>query len=104
MTQTEQLTIRGALARASDPATSHEAARLPRDGLRRRILEQYGRGLPLTDVEASNLAGIEGGWKRCSELRKLGLIVPCGTTVLTNPTRRARLCRITSAGIQLLNG
>ena len=90
-------------ARAADPDTSQEAARLPRHNQRMKVLRAYQHGHLLTDGEAGDRAGINGAWKRCSELRKLGLIKPRGTTVLSNPTRRARLCSITQAGLAALH-
>lgn len=100
MMRVEQLTFP---ARASDPATSQESARKPRESQRMTILRQYEKG-PLTDEEAAEWAGIRGGWKRCSELRAVGLIVPCGITVSLSTGARTRVCRITLEGVQALRG
>jgi hypothetical protein len=74
----------GHLARNDDPDTSVLAARHVsyRSGSQKaRLLEQY-RSYPsgLTDEEASELAGIKNGWKRCSDLRNDGRIERIGTT------------------------
>ena len=90
-------------ARASDPVTSQEAARRPRESQRMRVLRVYLTHHDLTDEEAGRHSGVTGAWKRCSELRQLGLIEVHGTTVLAGGVK-ARLCRITDAGVKALRG
>jgi hypothetical protein len=82
-------------ARASDPATSHAAARSLDT---RTIVAQLSRayrdagGRGLTDEVASDIVGADGAWKRCSELRKLGLIVATGETRDGSSGRAQRVC------------
>ena len=84
-------------ARAGDPETSHQAARKPRENQRTKVLRAYLNG-PLTDEEAAIWSGVRGGWRRCSELRKLGLIVPTGTTRDSSMGSAMQVCSITEAG------
>jgi hypothetical protein len=72
------------LARATDPATSHEAAedvrprRKSRKALLLAVFRAYGA---LTAEQACALAGLEvGGWKRCSELVGEGKLRRTGET------------------------
>lgn len=91
-------------ARTSDPATSHAAARanVPRRGSQAlRILATY-LDAPRTDEEAAEMAGVPGGWKRCSDLRRLGYITPTGTTARTSYGVEANVCSITSHGRAVL--
>ena len=69
--------------RVTDPWTSGYADRSVRDSsatqreIIMRAFEQHPDGL--TDEEAAAVAGVGGcWWKRCSELRSLGLIVDSG--------------------------
>ena len=69
----ETMTAKLGHARTTDPETSHKAA--AKNAPRRtsqaiRILRAYLDG-PQTDEQASTIAGIPGGWKRCSDLRRL---------------------------------
>lgn len=71
-----------AVARDKDPVTSHAAMdyiNAKRGTLAATLLQVY-LAYPdgLTDREAGWRSGIEGCWKRCADLRKLGLIVPTG--------------------------
>ena len=91
-------------ARASDPETSKMAARKPRENQRLRVLSSYRGGFALTDGEAGDLAGVNGAWKRCSELRKLGLIEPVGKTWIVANGAWARTCVITEAGKAAFRG
>jgi hypothetical protein len=93
-------------ARTTDPETSHKAA--DRNAPRRtsqamRILSAYLEG-PQTDEQASTIAKIPGGWKRCSDLRRLGYIEPTGETAVTSYGSEANVCRITALGRTVANG
>jgi hypothetical protein len=90
-----------ARARASDPETSHAAAAsIDRNTeTHRKLLEAWrcagARGL--TDEEAAiaaDLPPLVGYWKRCSELRAAGRIVPTGETRVGSTGRRRIVCRI----------
>lgn len=87
-----------AVARDSDPITSHHGADhiAPKRGTLRALLLDVYRAYPdgLTDEEACERAGIPDGWKRCSELRNLGLIAPMGTR-LSSAGVKVRVCAIT---------
>lgn len=85
-------------ARRTDPWTSHAAAESmigPAQTLREALLAAY-RATPagLTDEEACLLANISGGWKRCSELRKAGKIIPTGHTRIGSRGRHGIVCAI----------
>lgn len=73
-----------AVARDADPITSHaghdhiQPKRVSLAATLLAIYKAYPDGL--TDREASQYAGIEGGWKRCADLRKAGLIRWTGAT------------------------
>lgn len=102
------------LARHTDPDTSHAAAAsdsLRRCTLKRELLSVYWQhtregGPPITNREASNLVDggvvIEGYWKRCSELRKAGLIERCGTGFDEVTGKRVMACAITREGYAAL--
>ena len=94
-----------AYARAADPETSQAAAQAFRRGtIRHRLLEQYRKvgHLGWTDEEASTMADVIQGWKRCSELRNAGLITPTGKTRRSARGAEQRVCVITPDGISLL--
>jgi len=81
-------------ARTDDPETSQEAAAMLDAGSRLALLLDLYRaagGDGMTDEEAGSRAGFEGAWKRCSDLRKLGLIEPNGRTRLSSTGRRQRV-------------
>ena len=94
------------LARASDPITSKKAAQQVayRTGSQKhRLLIQYRNSGPLTDEEASDLAGLaHGGWKRCSDLRNEDMIEDTGETRLSSSQMQTMVCRITDRGVALL--
>jgi hypothetical protein len=93
------------VARDKDPITSHAAAEAnqPRRGTQASvILSMYLTG-PLTDEEAATEAGIVGGWKRCSDLRRMELIAPTGETRKTSSGVMARTCALTPKGRALLD-
>jgi hypothetical protein len=72
------------LFRATDPETSRQVSPIRVGSHRALLLEQYATAtLGLTDEEAgmrAALAGheIRGYWKRCSDLRTMGLIQDLG--------------------------
>lgn len=92
------------LFRASDPVTSQQGAAhiRPKIGSQmHRLLIQYGanRIKGMTDEQACIAAGLTiGGWKRCSDLRRLGLIEPTGETRTGTSGVEQRVCRITADG------
>jgi len=96
-----------ALARRSDPATSRDAAEALEVARRvyRQLLDAFGSAgdAGLTDEEAIARAGLDssgGWWKRCSELRGLGLIEPTGEVRRSPTTGRGRMvCRVTSGRV-----
>lgn len=93
-------------ARTTDPETSHLAARqnAPRRTSQAvRILRAYLEG-PQTDEQAATRAQVPGGWKRCSDLRRLGYIEPTGETAFTSYGAAANVCRITDLGREIANG
>ena len=56
----------------------------------------------LTDEQACTIRGIHHGWKRCADLRRLGLIEPTGDMRETTSGVNAMVCRITQAGLEAL--
>lgn len=95
-------------SRNSDPATSHKAERRHRmtwNSQQFRILTAFDKYGPLCDEEAGELTGLAQNracyWKRCSELRQLGYIMPIGTCESTTGNE-VTLSEITSAGRQAL--
>lgn len=94
-------------SRASDPETSKQGERdvRPRRGTQAmRLLQAYydiSKTLGGTSDEgAARFAGLNnGGWKRCSDLRRAGLIEPTGEVVLSQYGSSVQVCRITAAGI-----
>ena len=93
------------LFRASDPETSRQASPIRVGTHRALLLEQYSYAtLGLTDEEAgmrAALAGheIRGYWKRCSDLRTLGLIQDTGTRRTVSSGSQAIVCSITQDGL-----
>lgn len=104
--------------RGTDPSTSTGAAavvddregghHVVRDGTHKaRLLMAYGRvahaaagttGGTLSDKRAAEEAGLSaGGWKRCSDLRTGGFIVPDGET-MGEMGVPVMVCRITAKG------
>ena len=84
------------LARRSDPETSKAAARsLDNSTILARLAEEYrlAGSFGLTDEEAGNRIGIiAGAWKRCSDLRRSGVIVATKFTRNGSSGRAARVC------------
>lgn len=88
------------LARTSDPETSKKAARsLDANGhleaLTTIFREAGSQGL--TAEEAGDRAGFDGAWKRCSDLLRLGVIVPTGKTRTARSGRAQRVMCIKEA-------
>lgn len=100
------------LFRATDPDTSIAGAKdvKPRQGSQMwQLLEQYNdhrRGL--TDEEAGVFSGLAQRracyWKRCSDLRNLGLIEDCKVRRAGSSGSQMMVCVITAKGIKLLKG
>lgn len=90
-----------AMARDADPVSSHAGADhiASKAKTQRGVLLDIYRAYPagLTDEEAAQLAHITGGWKRCSELRTLGLIAECGKRFSIAGVQ-VRVCAITETG------
>lgn len=95
-------------ARRSDPETSKAAARTIKPTKSQVLLLQvfYDHtregGLPLSDRAAGRLAGVETAHKRCSELRRRGLVEVCGTMKCVETGKRVQTCRITRRGLDLV--
>lgn len=95
-------------ARKTDPDTSHMAAginRCRRNELMRELLYAFvsGGNSGFTDEQAYHrMAHVDGGdrswWKRCSDLRQLGFILPTGEKRKTVTGAYARVCSITKDG------
>jgi hypothetical protein len=90
-----------AMARDSDPVSSHRGADkvASKAKTQRATLLDVYRAYPqgLTDEEACQKAGIEGGWKRCSELRTLGLIGVMGKREASSGVT-VQVCAMTEFG------
>lgn len=100
-------------ARRTDPSTSHQAAHDPvlavRRGSQRFLLLRAfaGAGLVgLTDEEAGQRASVRriADTRRCSELRRGGLIVPTGETRKLSTGCEGMVCICTRAGLDALLG
>ena len=98
------------LFRATDPETSRQVSPIRVGSHRAILLEQYFYAtLGLTDEEAgarSALAGheIKGYWKRCSDLRALGLIQDLGIRRALTSGSQGIVCAITQAGLDMARG
>ena len=107
-----ELPLFAAQARATDPQTSRDAAAaLDIDGeTYRRLLDAFRSSgdAGMTDEEAITAAGLDearGWWKRCSELRNAGAIVPTGETRRSPTTGRARMvCRVATDRVRAIGG
>ena len=91
-------------ARRRDPATSQAAAtRLRPNTQLARLAVAYRDGGNLTDDEAGTLSGLRqqgaGYWKRCSDLRKAGIIEATGDTRPGASGEQQRVCRLTAFGL-----
>lgn len=92
--------------RRTDPTTSRQAGVvMPKawNTHMARLLAAYASTEAidgLTDEEASIMAHLErGGWKRCSDLRRAGWIVPTLRTRPASSGLEQRVCEITKAGL-----
>ncbi len=95
------------LFRNTDPTGSVNGAqhiKLKRTSQAMRLLAIYAENpiMGLTDEEASSQAGIVHGWKRCSDLRRLGLIENAATMRQTSSGVLAMVCRITQTGLEVV--
>lgn len=92
------------LFRATDPETSRQVKPIGVGSHRAILLSQYFYAtLGLTDEEAGARAvldghDIKGYWKRCSDLRTLGLIVDTGTRRTLLSGSQGIVCVITPLG------
>jgi hypothetical protein len=93
-------------ARASDPATSHEAAEsIDITKQAKLILRSYRDGSALLDVDAYRRAGFPPhacDGQRCSDLRTAGFIERTGARAQTPSGKSGYLCRITARGLAYL--
>ena len=98
------------LFRASDPETSRQVSPIRVGTHRALLLEQYFYAtLGLTDEEAgarAALAGhdIKGYWKRCSDLRTIGLIEDLGIRRALTSGSQGIVCAITQKGMDMVRG
>jgi hypothetical protein len=98
------------LFRATDPETSRQVSPIRVGSHRALLLEQYATAtLGLTDEEAgarAALAGheIKGYWKRCSDLRTLGLIQDLGHSRRLSSGSQGIVCAITQTGLDMVRG
>jgi hypothetical protein len=96
-------------ARASDPATSHEAAasiNITAQALR-VLLSYHQTDRALLDHDAYRLAGFSANrfsHQRCSDLRTKGLIERTGARAETPSGHSGYVCRITHFGRVFLTG
>ena len=98
------------LFRTDDPDTSAAGAKdvKPRQGSQVwQLLEQYGNYRQgLTDEEAGVFSGLAQRracyWKRCSDLRNLGLIEDCKVRRAGTSGSMMMVCVITTKGLELL--
>ena len=98
------------LFRSSDPETSRQINPIRVGTHRAILLEQYFHAtLGLTDEEAgarATLAGheIKGYWKRCSDLRTIGLIQDLGLSRRLSSGSQGIVCAITQQGMDMVRG
>ena len=96
------------LARRTDPETSHkggDSVRFRSTSQKARLLRVYAEKHEATDFTAAQEAGVfRVGvcyWKRCSELRSLGLIAPTGRVGPGPSGEDQQICAITGEGIRV---
>jgi len=96
------------LFRSLDPDTSANGAAdvRPRQGSQamQLLTESANARIGLTDEEAGHRSGLAqrgaGYWKRCSDLRRLGLIEDSHTTRPGSSGSEMMVCTITSKGLE----
>lgn len=96
------------LFRNTDPVGSVNGAKHitpKRTSQAMRLLAVYAENpiMGCTDEEACSQAGVIHGWKRCSDLRRLGYIEDAATTRETLSGVLAMVCRVTQTGLEALN-
>jgi hypothetical protein len=97
------------LFRSADPITSVLGAGEVKPRRRSQamlLLAEYLHG-GMTDEEAGMASGLALKpkccyWKRCSELRAMGLIIPTGETRLSSAGSAMQVCEITEEGEKAL--
>jgi hypothetical protein len=97
------------LFRSADPITSVLGAGEVKPRRRSQamlLLAEYLQG-GMTDEEAGMASGLALKpkccyWKRCSELRAMGLIIPTGETRLSTAGSAMQVCEITQEGEKAL--
>jgi len=97
------------LFRATDPDTSRagaQAVKYRKGSQALKLLAVYEYA-DITDEQAGILSGLAndarcGFWKRCSDLRRLGLITDTGERRNTLSGVSAMICAITATGIEAL--
>jgi hypothetical protein len=97
------------LFRSADPITSVLGAGEVKPRRRSQamlLLAEYLQG-GMTDEEAGMASGLALKpkccyWKRCSELRAMGLIIPTGETRLSTAGSAMQVCEITEEGEKAL--
>jgi hypothetical protein len=98
------------LFRSSDPETSRQVSPMRVGSHRAILIAIYAdSNLGLTDEEAASRASaqgheIKGYWKRCSDLRTLGLIQDTGTRRAVSSGSQAIVCSITQDGLNAAKG
>jgi len=96
------------LFRSLDPETSSQGAKdvRPRQGSQAMLLltEYANARIGLTDEEAGQRSGLAergaGYWKRCSDLRRLGLIEDSHTRREGSSGSDMMVCTITAKGLE----
>jgi hypothetical protein len=98
------------LFRSSDPDTSRQANPMRVGSHRAILIGIYADStLGLTDEEAASRAlanghEIKGYWKRCSDLRTMGLIQDTGTRRALTSGSQGIVCSITQLGLDTARG
>ena len=96
------------LFRSTDPETSRQVSPMRVGSHRAILLAIYAdANLGLTDEEAAARAtaqghDIKGYWKRCSDLRAIGLIQDLGIRRAVSSGSQAIVCAITQPGLDLV--
>jgi hypothetical protein len=96
------------LFRSTDPETSRQVSPMRVGSHRAILLAIYAdANLGLTDEEAAVRAtaqghDIKGYWKRCSDLRAIGLIQDLGIRRAVSSGSQAIVCAITQAGLDMV--